>query len=525
MAWPIAFGLLPTVAFIPFLRHADYPLLSSEALLACGLLSLAGLAIGLVARAGGRRIDVLAGAAFILLGVDITTSAYGLADRLTVWITALVGGLLVSFLLRKQVATLAAAATIAAWLAGFMTPAAPSYFEATGNPSAKGAPELPPIIHIILDAQIGIEGVNLESDPEAVMLALAKTYQEMGFRVSSRAFSRHRNTSRALPAAFQFTSQREKRKGNEGNGFGENFLFEELKARGYALHVIGTEYLDFCLGRSDVASCVTSPVSTVRELRDAELSVGRKAELLLLSFSTRARLVHALRRRAERIAGLGSIRHGNLSASLGMAALTRLPDLMSELAPGQFWLVHLLLPHGPYAFDATCILREELWLQPEADQGGASNTSERRLRSYSAYMDQMRCLHARLKEFIDELPKDAIVVLHGDHGSRITTAPQYRSRDDRLTFEQILDDYSILFAIRSPIFDASLDRRLLPLDELLREVYAPHRKASESMTLIYEPIYEGRPITLDMPVFSDPRIEATSSPRDETGAPEPSGSR
>jgi hypothetical protein len=65
---------------------------------------------------------------------------------------------------------------------------------------------------------------------------------------------------------------------------------------------------------------------------------------------------------------------------------------------------------------------------------------------------------------------DAIVVIHGDHGSRImqTAAQADIEALPHMRRQDFLDNFSTLFAVRMPDLPSGRDDRMLPIDELLR---------------------------------------------------------
>jgi len=149
-----------------------------------------------------------------------------------------------------------------------------------------------------------------------------------------------------------------------------------------------------------------------------------------------------------------------------------------QAQPGTLFFAHLLLPHGPYGLTATCDVRPnpDDWLLGFDEKVGARrNNKGTRFMRYPLYLQQMECLIQRLDDFLhalDESPqgKDAIVIVHGDHGSRLDCGPLEHKLASKLSPSDWTDGLSTLFAIKHPNIQPGYDRRFLPIDELFGAV-------------------------------------------------------
>jgi arylsulfatase A-like enzyme len=70
--------------------------------------------------------------------------------------------------------------------------------------------------------------------------------------------------------------------------------------------------------------------------------------------------------------------------------------------------------------------------------------------------------HARLFD-------NAVIVIHGDHGSRIVKREPTIENEHELSREDIVDAYSTLFAVKFPKQVASYDTQPYPIEFLLQE--------------------------------------------------------
>jgi hypothetical protein len=66
--------------------------------------------------------------------------------------------------------------------------------------------------------------------------------------------------------------------------------------------------------------------------------------------------------------------------------------------------------------------------------------------------------------------RDAIVIIHGDHGSRINLTTPNQANMHRMGPADYTDAFSTHFAYRSPSVPAELDRRSIALDEILAAI-------------------------------------------------------
>ena len=161
-----------------------------------------------------------------------------------------------------------------------------------------------------------------------------------------------------------------------------------------------------------------------------------------------------------------------------MAALDSIAADLARSQPGEVFFAHLLLPHNPYVYDSECRARPPAeWRQrrdhDEVDiEAGDSNTPAGRALRYSLYLPQLRCAHRKIGELLDAIPpslrESAVVVVHGDHGSRIGVTEPNSWRESSFGGADYADFFSTLFAVRSPGIEAGYDPLTTPVTCLLR---------------------------------------------------------
>jgi hypothetical protein len=336
---------------------------------------------------------------------------------------------------------------------------------------------LPPLVHIILDGQIGIDGVPGElAEGRHLRDELRQFYRSRGFSVFPRAFTHFPLTQEsvtntlnndALPVAYKNVTPF-----RVGVTLKRNAWFRELKKRGYRIDVIQSLFCDVCESRggsaTTVAKCLTYRHPDLRFFHALEASAWQKAKLLLkhhldVDFVpplTPALLIYRrLRDRGLPLPALGAYRSVSASSLASLAAMDRLGERLGSLNRGEAVFAHILLPHAPFMLDRHCSPMREvhqwagrsnlLWAY------GVRNTPAQRARRYRAYIAQSRCVHRRLGEVLGRLSgrpgfKDAVIVVHGDHGSKIVEQEPYARFRDEISARDIVDSYSTLFAVKMP---------------------------------------------------------------------------
>jgi hypothetical protein len=154
-----------------------------------------------------------------------------------------------------------------------------------------------------------------------------------------------------------------------------------------------------------------------------------------------------------------------------VATMNVLDTVAADLAKsraGDFLFAHLLMPHYPYVYNADCQARPPSeWRQrrdrDEVDGRGDTNTRETRAIRYALYFQQIRCVDRKIDALIAAIPPslrhDAIVIIQGDHGSRIGLVEPNDWGESAFTGSDYADFFSTLFAVRSPRIASAYDLR------------------------------------------------------------------
>jgi hypothetical protein len=251
----------------------------------------------------------------------------------------------------------------------------------------------------------------------------------------------------------------------------ENAYFERLHELGYAINVYQTDFLDYCAS-ADVAACRTERTAGLGPIARSSLPVGDKAAVIMLSFwalSDFARVAAHFYDAGAAATGLPVLdfdftrRAGTVNA---LADFDRLIADLREAQPGEAYFAHILLPHFPYATRPDCSLKgKSEWLS----RGSYGATLEERQR---AYFDQLGCVTTKVGEALAAVASSpawerSVVVIHGDHGSRITEWDPTVENVGRFGPADMISGYSTLFAIRAPGIARGYETARSPVADLL----------------------------------------------------------
>ena len=446
-----------------FLRFHGASLFSSHAL----LVSAAGLGCaGIVALVSERFVALRpVVVAALVAGFAELQSGSALDGRLLAAIFVFAAG--ACYLLRNHWAALGPVA-LAFLLSSALLPVGSDGHDAAIKDAAldtSARADLPPIVHLVLDEQIGVEGIPREFDADgSAARTLRDTYLERGFQVFGRAYSRHFLSRDSFSAMFNRGEATRYAGTTRRVYIARNHVFRDLAERGYRLRVLQTDYLDLCAVQAgfEISMCRSFALETPLMLDRSDLSLENRSKLL----------VRMMLRLSSRFPAPETSRVSAIAANEMLNAAT---DEVARLKPGVALFVHVMLPHFPYAYGSNCELRPDptTWAYGEGAEGSAEHYSVagRKLR-YPLYLAQAACAQQRVGQLLDALDANrdaegAWVVVHGDHGSRIATTRPEPSSAERLSPTDMTDAYSTFFAVRKSGYRARYDRRLLPIEALV----------------------------------------------------------
>ena len=479
-------------SLLNMLNHNDYPIAVSENSIIAICLAIATGILGLIhSRASFVRplFDTL----LVVLAVDFNVSG-SLAAYAAIILTA--GTLTFSTLRRRSVAPLVLVIFIVVITSQLLTSvlAGTTREPVRRDIAANGSP-LPAIVHVVLDEHIGIEGLNMD-DPALhdARIRLQTSYLDKGFSVYGGAYSRHFRTINSMPEIFNFGLTQ---LGGEPRIWKDtqvvpNAYFDALAAQGYQINVIQTDFVTYC-DHDAVKSCWTYRRNDLHPLAGSPLNPLDRARILSAAFLSVSTLTARTIREYDkhvpqfRSSGLNLpfIRPDMLSLTSTLAALDA-ADVMSEslrqAQPGQVYFAHLLAPHYPHVTRSDCSIRP---LSEWTYRRFGSTFGERN----RGYADQLICMSRKIENMLEALSHsaaadNAVVIVHGDHGSRITEVDPNSRTIDNLSDSELIAGYATLFAVRLKIPQPHYVDTNIPLSALLKSLTDNVFFALPSMTAV-----------------------------------------
>jgi hypothetical protein len=462
-----AAALLAAVPLVAFLTTNQYPLASPEAGLLLAACAAGGALLGLSALLGASAAALALGAAAVL-SLDLLFGLH--ASK-----AALVLVPLACLILRRHIALVITAA-----------------FSVLFATTAFARSEPPVMLHIVLDEHIGLDGIPRGIAGGADFERwLAGSWLDAGFRIHAGAYSQYADTRNSLANLLNFSSSADDWAHFDAGRskpyvLARSAYFRHLAARGYRLNVYQSDYMDFCrVPGVPYASCFSYRANSVGALPGTSLGTVERVRLIFNSFLSTSSYLNRLRA----IVGYHAVnRVGPIPV---LRALERLEQDLRRASPGQAYFAHLLIPHYPYVLDESCRIRERVgdWLYNVVEKDApVPNSADSRAERYRRYFAQIRCQQRLLRRLFDALEqagvwRDAQVIVHGDHGSRIARRLPVSENAGRLSPEDFRDYFSTLFAVRMPGTQAEVRRGPRSLQELLREVLG--LPAQRSPALVY----------------------------------------
>lgn len=454
-------------SFGNFLGYHAYPMLRSEvALVAAGLLIAAAL-YGLWYAAAGRIGRAAAEGSLLFLAVDLNTDgavlvgvALGLAVTLVRYRTGI------------SLLPLLGTVAVVVFLTGLLgLGSRQPPLQTSSAPVETTSADRPAILHIILDEHGGLASLP----DERVKAAVSGLYRRHGFRLFDRAYSRHFHTVNAIPDILNFGSPGDSRKVSESLDIGRTAYLSGLEEQGYRLHFYQSEFADFCR-YSSAASCTRYWSPSLAFVDPLDLPAREKARVIAYKLAGLSDLAVTLGNIHDHLAQRPSLREWNLprlavkmnGLSGSLAAFETLDRLASDVRrarPSNVYFAHVLAPHYPYVVGPDCRT-----LPPSQWRYRRSNVSiEERER---AYFGQVHCLARRLDRVFANFAASpggasGIIVVHGDHGSRLTASDPNSSNKRGLAADDLMASYSTLFAVKSPSIAPGLEQRPFAVPELL----------------------------------------------------------
>ena len=471
----VASMLLLAAPLVAFLTTNQYPLLRGEVWILLAACVLGGLVLGWAAVTARVAAALLFGVG-AALAIDLM---YHLQSSKPLRLLVPLVCLVLAWILRRHIALVMAASLFVFLATTLLVPGPPG-----GEPAktaggihvemqTKGN-ALPVVLHLILDEHIGIDGLPQEL-PESGRFRrwLTNSYVRLGFRVYTGAYSEYFHTQHYISNLLNFTSSSDKW-AHQVEGREKPYLlkdsayFRHLSGLGYRLYIYQSDFMDFCRVPSvSYAACSSYSIHKIGSLVHTSLGNIERARFIVNSFVAGSYYLSRIRAKYVKLRaslrgwplpawGQGTTRVGPIPV---LPVLKQLESDLRSASRGNAYFAHLLIPHNPYVLDESCRMRDKIndWLYRFTWQSNdlVENTADTRAERYRRYFAQIRCQQRFLEKLFDAMQEagvwdDAIIVIHGDHGSRIIRNTLVAKNVARLTQEDFRDAFSTLFAIRMP---------------------------------------------------------------------------
>ena len=493
----IAPFLLLITPFASYLQFNGLGLANPEVIIAVLVIVAVAVLLGVVS-ALSPACAVVTLAALLTFFVDIQAREPGL-KRLGLLFIALSA---VFWLLRRHAARIVSL-TMATVLALSFVPSRSQAASSDRIPFGRGAPaarsDLPLVLHLILDEYIGPEGVPIDLAPEGFKQQFQSFYLDRGFRLFGKAYSEYPQTMWSIPELLSlspthFVPDLISFRSTDGTyqyacRLPHNAYFDHMASLGYNVHVYQSNYIDLC--PDDVAAtCRTYSTNTFDML--PRLNVPLTTKLAIIGGTFLKQSEAYTRTKDKYQATRLRLLHANLTlpkwnweertpAAVGtMPMFDAVADELSKARRGTFVFAHFLMPHHPYVYNASCEQpRASKWLtRNDSDRadvpGGIMNVPEGRAERYRGYLQQILCAQKKVDALIAAIPlalrQDAIIIVQGDHGSRISLVDPTTVAAVAPAASDYADMFSTLFAVRAPSIEHGYDTRVTPITCLLRSL-------------------------------------------------------
>jgi hypothetical protein len=349
---------------------------------------------------------------------------------------------------------------------------------------------LPIVVHLVFDEMMSTGGMTSDlPGGERTRRLLLDFGEKHAFRVFDSVYSRYWTTGRAIPnmmnreylgrTSMDPNSQLPYDPETRSFSLETNAYFEDMAGRGYRTAVFQVPFMNFCANRN-VDLCETfdsfdpgggeSTVTDSPTLRVNLWQTVLRAYAPSYTSSIGQKILaraYALGTSEVGVQGLAN----RYDAQRFPEWFDRFTRFTAAVPRGTHVFAHFLVPHAPYFLLESCVV------SGKEDTGYylayPPKRPEMRSDFYNRYLGQVRCVANELDRFMatigrSENFRDALIVIHGDHGSRISsgdTLEDYNQRD-------FVDNYATFFAVRSPAVKPGVDCELVSLPEVFRRYAA-----------------------------------------------------
>ncbi len=388
------------------------------------------------------------------------------------------------------------------------------------NPKTKN---LPVVIHLILDEHAGIADLNTTDPKHELGTKLAQFYQRYGFNVYPNAYSRYSHSINSIPNLLNFTESNihggylQGKEFNTLNG-GElkvNRYFELLQQQGYRIRVYQPAFLRYCQSAVPIDRCITYSSWMARVIAGSSIPAYKKSIYIAVGLLDSSIFIKWFKQIYFSFLRPQLLHLGydpswirvvpRLNTVPALQVMDHLENTVIREHAGMVYFVHLLWPHSPYIYTENCTLKNSVtdW-QVFLDSYPELNTQAVWRERQNSYHEQIGCVQHRLTQFFERLKQHgvyerAIIIVQGDHGSRIAFHPMDISGKDTILPRDYLYAFATFFAYKGPQTLTTDKKAFVPITTLFTDLVSHWLNVklptpSEKNYVYLAPEYTGNPL-------------------------------
>jgi len=377
-----------------------------------------------------------------------------------------------------------------------------------------------PVIHLVFDAFQAPSALPIEQRETAKYVR--SFFVNNGFRLYDNAFSRHNRTHQSLSAALNFDATPDSLNHlapqvSNATAFehslGQNLVLTTATNAGLEAHLVQSAYMNFCPSTADaiVSECFTYSKNTLPRNMMLHLTLANRLEMLLLLVAQESFIFNYAKKQLNAV--FNDIIPYVRSPLTSFTAHDITNNLIKTAKAETYIFTHSLISHSPYALDQNCLIQPvENW----ANDGG-NKTSQQRKIAYQLYSHQIKCSLLQIAGILEKISqnpalKDALIIIHGDHASRLSRRrADFRAGDD-LSTNDVLDNFPVLFAIKHPNTEPGISSVQVALDTLLAHhlgqmEVAPYTGVPDDYIYLLQANGELSKTSFDMKTMLDTRLK------------------